>query len=170
MGSRRIHTILPHHTGQGDGLGWERAPGWRPCYLEQMPYCPVCKSEFESGIERCSDCGAPLVENLPDQEPAPLVEVFRAESQAAAERVCAVILDGLECFVRDRSSRAFPTDSMGKGLSFVAVPGEHVERALTLIKDAVQDGALTEADGEPLDPEEVDVVEETGEDEKGVEV
>lgn len=29
-----------------------------------MPYCPKCKTEYKSGIKRCSDCDLPLVEEL----------------------------------------------------------------------------------------------------------
>jgi hypothetical protein len=127
-----------------------------------MPYCPNCRSEYEPGIERCSDCDVALVDALPDGEPAPLEEVFRADSQAAAQRICAVILDGVECFVRQRGSRAFPTASMAQGLFFIAVPAEHADRARDLIAEALNDGALTTGDGEPLGLEVEDVPEEKG--------
>ncbi len=29
-----------------------------------MPWCPKCKTEYRSGIEKCSDCGSKLVESL----------------------------------------------------------------------------------------------------------
>lgn len=119
-----------------------------------MPYCPNCASEFRPGVERCSDCDVPLVESPPDREPAPLVEVFRALNRASAERVCAVILDGLECFIRERGSFAFPTASMASGLHFIAVPGDQAERARQLVREAIEDGAITAADGVPLEPEE----------------
>jgi hypothetical protein len=125
-----------------------------------MPYCPTCKSEYRPGIERCSDCDVALVDAPPDAEPAPLEEVFRADSQAAAQRICAVILDGLECFVRERGSRAFPTASMAKGLFFIAVPADQADRARDLIAEALNDGALTSEDGEPLGLEVEEVPEE----------
>lgn len=31
-------------------------------------YCPKCKLEFLDGIETCSECGSPLVEELPEGE------------------------------------------------------------------------------------------------------
>lgn len=33
-----------------------------------MPYCPKCRIEFLSGIETCSECGASLVDELPEGE------------------------------------------------------------------------------------------------------
>jgi hypothetical protein len=35
-----------------------------------MPWCPKCRSEYREGFESCSECGAALVEELPE-EPAP---------------------------------------------------------------------------------------------------
>ncbi len=119
-----------------------------------MPYCPKCASEFQPGVERCSDCGVPLVESPPDREPVPLVEVFRALTRASAERVCAVILDGMECFIRERGSFAFPTAAMAAGLLFIAVPDDQAERARQLIREAIEDGAITDADGAPMEPDE----------------
>ncbi len=34
-----------------------------------MPYCPKCKTEYKPGIEKCSDCNLPLVEELPEESP-----------------------------------------------------------------------------------------------------
>ncbi len=34
-----------------------------------MPYCPKCKTEYNPGIEKCSDCDLPLVEELPEESP-----------------------------------------------------------------------------------------------------
>lgn len=31
-----------------------------------MPWCPICKTEYRSGFTHCADCGAELVENLPE--------------------------------------------------------------------------------------------------------
>jgi len=31
-----------------------------------MPFCPVCRSEYRTGFTHCSDCGAALVDRLPE--------------------------------------------------------------------------------------------------------
>ncbi len=33
-----------------------------------MPYCPTCRTEYQSGISRCVDCDAELVDALPVEE------------------------------------------------------------------------------------------------------
>ena len=35
-------------------------------------FCPNCRCEYKSGIEKCPDCGADLVEKL--EEPKPILE------------------------------------------------------------------------------------------------
>ena len=32
-----------------------------------MPWCPHCKTEYRNGFTQCADCGAPLVEQLPEE-------------------------------------------------------------------------------------------------------
>jgi hypothetical protein len=33
-----------------------------------MPYCPKCRFEYKEDVKECPDCGAPLVDKLPDEE------------------------------------------------------------------------------------------------------
>lgn len=39
-----------------------------------MPWCPKCRLEYREGFENCNDCGVPLVDELPPEEPAPTFE------------------------------------------------------------------------------------------------
>jgi hypothetical protein len=41
-----------------------------------MPYCPNCKTEYKSGVKRCHDCGAALVETLNSASSAEVVQCF----------------------------------------------------------------------------------------------
>lgn len=34
-----------------------------------MPFCPKCKYEYKEDIKECPDCGARLVDKLPDDSP-----------------------------------------------------------------------------------------------------
>lgn len=33
-----------------------------------MPWCPHCKTEYQAGITKCADCGADLVDHLPQEQ------------------------------------------------------------------------------------------------------
>jgi hypothetical protein len=33
-----------------------------------VPFCPECEAEYEEGVETCTDCGVPLVAELPPRE------------------------------------------------------------------------------------------------------
>ncbi|HVP36504.1 MAG TPA: DUF2007 domain-containing protein [Terriglobales bacterium] len=35
-----------------------------------MPYCPNCKTEYNPGVQKCSDCNIPLVDKLPEEPQA----------------------------------------------------------------------------------------------------
>ena len=48
--------------------------------IRKLPYCPICGSEYETGIENCTDCHSSLVERPPPENPdadpdATLVEI-----------------------------------------------------------------------------------------------
>ncbi|MBI1745830.1 MAG: DUF2007 domain-containing protein [Acidobacteria bacterium] len=39
-----------------------------------MSFCPVCKTEYQAGIEQCADCEVTLVETLPAEPAAPAAQ------------------------------------------------------------------------------------------------
>jgi len=56
-------------------------------------FCPDCETEYREGIERCSDCGALLVESL-EADPADTQLVPLCEEQSPD--IVGVIVDRLE--------------------------------------------------------------------------
>lgn len=34
-----------------------------------MPFCPNCKYEYKEDVKECSDCGASLIDKLPEEAP-----------------------------------------------------------------------------------------------------
>ena len=34
--------------------------------MQKMPYCPECRYEYLSGVDKCPDCGSDLVDELPE--------------------------------------------------------------------------------------------------------
>ncbi len=69
-----------------------------------MPFCPECRTEYRSGVERCSDCSAELVASLLPEEThpgAPLV-VLATFPNAAEARLVLELLEqnGIECVLR----------------------------------------------------------------------
>lgn len=53
-----------------------------------MAFCPFCRAEYRIDLERCPECGVPLVEKLPPRSGAAPVEevpLARFRSQLEAE-------------------------------------------------------------------------------------
>lgn len=51
-----------------------------------MPWCPKCKSEYREGYTVCADCGSPLVEDEPVDEPKNASWLFTEEELAVIDR------------------------------------------------------------------------------------
>jgi hypothetical protein len=67
-----------------------------------MPWCPNCRYEYREGFTTCSDCGAALVEQLPEAGTEPreeagaandesLVAVYEAEDELQSETIKGVL-------------------------------------------------------------------------------
>jgi len=74
-----------------------------------------------------------------------LVEIFRADSLVAADKIVTVVLnpEGIRASVIDKNDREFPGAGQSGGY-FVAVEDSKKERALELIDEAVKNGVITE--------------------------
>lgn len=73
-----------------------------------MPFCPVCKYEYVQGVDKCPDCDAELVWELPPETPKPedlwsneeAVTVFTAKDSVEAEIVRGILESaGIPCYV-----------------------------------------------------------------------
>src|SRR5438132_1442475 len=80
-------------------------------------FCPVCEAEYESGITRCADDGAELVESLTpesgasDDSEARFVPLHTLSSPAEAEMVNDILQqNGIRSVVQSGASDAFSPD------------------------------------------------------------
>jgi hypothetical protein len=114
-----------------------------------MPYCPECMNEYQPGIEKCTDCGATLIDTRPEDQP--WVEVFRCMDRGTAERIRTVVLSDLGTIIHSRSSKAFPSISLSMGQEFIAEERSNVGTAIKLLSEALQDGAIGPDEGELIE-------------------
>lgn len=84
-------------------------------------------------------------------EPEPMVEVFRAGDEALAQMAVDEVLRpaGFEVQIRNRASRMIPAPGAMVGGFYLAVPASQAERAVKVLREAHEDGALPE-EGEVL--------------------
>ena len=118
-----------------------------------MPFCPNCRSEYETDMDRCSDCGSLLVENMPPENPdadphASLTEVFRTAGDQEALVVKGLLeSEGIECSLSsDIPHSVVPVNIDGLGTVRISVSESDAERAREIISDR------TEQSGEQENP------------------
>jgi hypothetical protein len=105
-----------------------------------LSFCPKCGSEYEPGVERCSDCNTRLVdrppEKYPDADPEGiLVEVYEASGDKEAFIVKGLLeSNGIWCALEsDVPHAVFPLEVDGLGAVRIMVSEEDAERATQLI-------------------------------------
>lgn len=52
-----------------------------------MPWCPNCRSEYRDGFTNCTECGAPLVAQLPRKKPNVSQRVRQIDDDWKAEQL-----------------------------------------------------------------------------------
>ena len=83
-----------------------------------MPYCSNCRTEYRPGIKNCSDCGSPLVGELPDvpAEATPednLVSVFDPPDPMIGQALEALLQDnGIRCILKSEQIPAYADVAM----------------------------------------------------------
>lgn len=88
----------------------------------QVRHCPECDTEFLAHVERCSDCGGPLVDRVESEEEdqgAPADGESEAPDRAAAD---ALRLELRDCTWIARRDTAAELDEMGARLAEAGIP------------------------------------------------
>ncbi|MCE5300250.1 MAG: hypothetical protein LLG37_05185 [Spirochaetia bacterium] len=107
-------------------------------------FCPDCLYEYGKGIKKCPDCGAQLVEKLPEQdddsdiniETAELAEVYDELEEGLLR---SMLMDrGIYSFTRSNllpHTGAIMTVFRKRGIGTVIVNREDLEKAGEVLKD-----------------------------------
>ena len=126
-----------------------------------MPFCPKCKYEYVEGIEKCPDCDAELVWELPDHKlpfelPAEsarhqdllrdeeIVTVFTAKDSIEEEIVRGILESaGIHCYATPEVTRWARGASMLGGLNSldIMVLESQASEAQAVIKEAMEAGS-----------------------------
>ena len=117
-----------------------------------MPFCPSCEAEYRENVRVCPACATTLVEQLEATgSPEDSVDVYECYDVQLAPRAVELLREGgLEPFVRDTASTAFPVRVGTSSEQRIAVVAHNVARAREILSGAVADGVLATEDGELL--------------------
>ncbi len=107
-----------------------------------MPFCPICRNEYERGIEKCTDCGVSLVENAPPEHDdavpnAPLVEIYQAAGDKEAFVIKSLLeSEGIICSLSsDIPHTVMPFNIDGLGAVRITVVESDADRARQIISE-----------------------------------
>jgi len=111
-----------------------------------MPFCPECKSEYEEGILKCSDCGTTLVAQLDEEVHFPdgKYTLVYVSTQIIDVDMVKANLDGagIESYILNQSdSNNFDANTMNAKLF---VKAEDAKDALTFIQNLNEQPDVTE--------------------------
>jgi hypothetical protein len=83
-----------------------------------MPFCPNCRTEYRPGFVKCSDCGQPLTDKLPDN-PADvtpedyLVSAFDPPDPLIGHSLAALLEEnGIRCILKSEQIPAYADVAM----------------------------------------------------------
>ncbi|HOV72744.1 MAG TPA: DUF2007 domain-containing protein [Candidatus Hydrogenedentes bacterium] len=109
-------------------------------------FCPNCRIEYEEGLDRCGECDAALVAELPPEDEPEYVEwvtvltTNREDEAMVAESVLGAA--GIECNVQGRTLRVLVP--MPAGPIQIEVRAEDAEAALELLSEHFEMDAESE--------------------------
>jgi hypothetical protein len=83
-----------------------------------MPFCPNCRTEYRPGFVKCSDCGQPLTDKLPDN-PADvtpedyLVSAFDPPDPLIGQSLAALLEEnGIRCILKSEQIPVYANVAM----------------------------------------------------------
>jgi hypothetical protein len=100
-----------------------------------MPYCPNCRFEYKEGLSKCPDCGADLVDQLPEEEPLEnpnFVPLRNLPSRMYAQMLQeALKSEGIPSMIKsDDIAITFPSQGTTSAVPvIILVPEKHAKRA-----------------------------------------
>jgi hypothetical protein len=85
----------------------------------------------------------------PTHKARDFVEIYRAQSAIAAQKIVDVVLapEGIEVMLHDRINVVGPAPTQFGGV-YIAVPEDQREKAIGLVDEARENGFLDDEDGE----------------------
>ena len=111
-----------------------------------MPFCPKCEYEYKDSVKVCPECKVDLIEEMVQEtSETEYIELYMVSNRMEADVVISLLTEhNVGCLIRDL--RLFPVlpDFGRRARLRVAVPKSQAQEALKLLKEAVEDGALTE--------------------------
>ena len=111
-----------------------------------MPFCPTCRTEYETGTTECADCSVSLVAELPTDVPlsGERLDIYTVYDAGEVDRVVAILKEsGIEGLVRDHSSSPFPTNLGSLAERVIAVRAEETQKARAIIQQAIDDEVIS---------------------------
>lgn len=103
-------------------------------------YCPECRSEYQSGVSRCEECGVELVDALPadDHSGPDMVQVLRTNNQS----LLVTFRTTLEAAGIAHTVRGAEAASLMPLNATVFVPADRAEEARELLQAAQDEGDI----------------------------
>ncbi len=106
-----------------------------------MAWCPDCRTQYREGVERCADCGSPLVEDPGPEPEAEWDPVGWVTVEETGDEVEARIIEGyllereIPVRILSRHDHELPTTVGELSTVEVQVPEEDLDRAIAALEE-----------------------------------